>query len=91
MSKCIFDRDDADEAQVFDSRIPAVSNSIDGSQDRRGVPLVTLDSPMGNNGQDIYPDRLRELAKALLAIADEAERTKLGRHEQWKSGVVEFE
>ncbi|QBR04410.1 hypothetical protein [Paraburkholderia pallida] len=59
-------------------------------RDQHGAPLVTLDSPMGN-GQDIYPDRLRALAKALLEVADQAELTKLGRHEQWKSGLIEFE
>ncbi len=59
-------------------------------KDRNGVPLVTLDSPMGN-GQDIYPANLRALASALLEIADAAERVKLGRHEHWQSGVVELE
>ena len=59
-------------------------------KDRHGDPLVTLDSPIGN-GQDIYPANLRALANALLEVADAAERTKLGRHEQWKSGVIELE
>jgi hypothetical protein len=59
-------------------------------KDRNGAPLVTIDSPMGN-GHDICPANLRALANALLEIADEAERVKFGRHEQWKSGVVELE
>ncbi|WP_350357525.1 hypothetical protein [Paraburkholderia fungorum] len=59
-------------------------------KDRHGDPLVTLDSAIGN-GQDIYPANLRALANALLEVADAAERTKLGRHEHWKSGVIELE
>jgi hypothetical protein len=59
-------------------------------KDRNGAPLVTLDSSMGN-GQDIYPANLRALANALLEVADAAERTKLARHEHWKSGVIELE
>ncbi|MDO5947994.1 hypothetical protein [Burkholderia cepacia] len=59
-------------------------------KDRHGAPLVTLDSPMGN-GQDISPASLRTLAHALLEVADAAEQTKLGRHEYWKSGVIELE
>jgi hypothetical protein len=59
-------------------------------KDRHGAPLVTLDSPMGN-GQDISPANLRALANALLKVADEADQTKLGKHEQWKSGVIELE
>lgn len=59
-------------------------------EDRSGAPLVALDSPMGN-GQDFYPDNLRSLASALLMIADEAERTKIGKYERWRFGVVEIE
>jgi len=59
-------------------------------KDRHGAPLVTLDSPMGN-GQDISPENLRKLAHALLKVGDAAEQTKLGRHEHWKSGVIELE
>lgn len=59
-------------------------------KDRNGAPLVTLDSPMGN-WQDISPANLRALANASLKVADAAERTKLGRHEHWKSGVIELE
>ncbi|MDT8843531.1 hypothetical protein ACAX43_26735 [Paraburkholderia sp. IW21] len=59
-------------------------------KDRHGAPLVTLDSAMGN-GQDIYPATLRALANALLQVADAAEQTQLGKHEHWKSGVIELE
>jgi hypothetical protein len=58
-------------------------------KDRHGAPLVTLDSPIGS-GHDIYPANLGSLANALLEIADAAERLKLGRYEQSKSGVVEL-
>ncbi len=59
-------------------------------KDRHGAPLITLDSPMGN-GQDISPSNLRKLANALLEVAEAAEQTKLGKHESWKSGVIELE
>jgi len=59
-------------------------------KDRHGAPLVTLDSAIGN-GQDIYPANLRALANALLQVADAAEQTTLGKHENWKSGVIELE
>ncbi|ASL48849.1 hypothetical protein bAD24_p00740 (plasmid) [Burkholderia sp. AD24] len=58
-------------------------------KDRHGAPLVTLDSAMGN-GQDIYPADLRALANALLQVADAAEQETLGKHERWKSGVIEL-
>jgi hypothetical protein len=58
-------------------------------ENRNGTPLVALDSPIGN-GQDFYPDNLRSLASALLMIADEAERAKIGKYERWRFGVVEM-
>jgi hypothetical protein len=47
---------------------------------RRGEPLVTLDSPLGN-GQEISPTGLEALACALLKIAEEAtQRDICGQH-----------
>jgi hypothetical protein len=58
------------------------------------VPRLSLSTrrweTMGN-GQDIYPADLRKLANALLEVAEAAEQLKLGKHEQWKSGVIELE
>jgi hypothetical protein len=39
--------------------------------DRKGMPMVQIDSPLGN-GMECSPAGLRELAKALNAIADHA-------------------
>lgn len=39
----------------------------------RGMPLVRLDSPLGN-GREIEPDRLKALAYALQDVAAEAEK-----------------
>ncbi|WP_322047326.1 hypothetical protein [Paraburkholderia sp. J67] len=57
---------------------------------RDGALRAILDSPLGN-GQEISPEELRKLANGLLEIADATERTKLGRQELWKSGVIELE
>jgi len=42
------------------------------------------------NGQDIYPVDLRAWANALLQVADAAEQETFGKHERWKSGVIEL-
>lgn len=47
-------------------------------QDRHRQPLVMLVSPMGN-GQEISPESLRQLAAALIKIADEADQRDMGK------------
>ncbi len=42
-------------------------------------PLVTIDSPLGN-GQEFEPLSLRNLAAALLKIAEDSEKNDLGKH-----------
>lgn len=37
-----------------------------------------LESPLGN-GQEIYPDALRQLAAELVKVADEAEARDMGK------------
>ena len=48
-------------------------------QDRNKKPLVMIESALGN-GQEIYPDRLRALADALIRIADESETRDMGKN-----------
>jgi hypothetical protein len=47
-------------------------------RDRNQQPLVEIESSLGN-GTEIHPARLRELAAALILIADEAEQRDMGK------------
>ena len=54
-----------------------------------GTPLVILESPLGN-GQEVRPDALRHMAKAMMAIADEADQADMGRGYHPHKGIIDL-